>query len=99
LQSGDAARHVFHQFTVRTADRDALQAFLKEKGIASMVYYPVPLHKMKVSEGRMKAAGDLSHSEQAAREVLSLPIGPMQKEEDSVSVAEGVKQFFRRGSR
>jgi len=91
-----AAQHVFHQYTVRTADRDALQAFLKGKGISTMVYYPVPLHKMKVFESRMKVVGDLSNSEQAAKEVLSLPIGPMQKEEDSAAVAEGVKQFFSR---
>lgn len=91
-----AAEHVFHQYTVRTTERDALQAFLKGKGIATMVYYPVPLHRMKVFAGRIKVAGDLSRSEQAAKEVLSLPIGPMQKEEDSASVVEGVKQFFSR---
>ncbi len=89
-------QHVFHQYTVRTPDRDALQAFLKGKGISTMVYYPVPLHKMKVFEGRMKAFGDLSNSERVAKEVLSLPIGPMQSEEDTMSVAKGVKQFFGR---
>ncbi len=96
VPSAVAAQHVFHQYTVRTADRDALQAFLKGKGISTMVYYPVPLHKMKVFEGRMKVFGDLSNSERAAKEVLSLPIGPMQNEEDSAAVAKGVKQFFGR---
>ena len=42
--------HVFHQYTVRTAQRDELQAHLKNKGISTMVYYPFALHKMKVFE-------------------------------------------------
>lgn len=88
--------HVFHQYTVRSASRDALQAYLREEGIASMVYYPIPLHKMKVFQGRMKCPGDLKNAEQAASEVLSLPVGPLQQEEHSAFVAGHVRRFFGR---
>jgi UDP-2-acetamido-2-deoxy-ribo-hexuluronate aminotransferase len=101
LSSGDpcfapvsATRHVFHQYTVRTKERDALQAYLKREGVSSMVYYPTPLHKMKVFEGRMKQFGSLTNSEKAAKEVLSLPIGPLQREEDSAFVVECIRKFF-----
>jgi dTDP-4-amino-4,6-dideoxygalactose transaminase len=101
LSSGDpcfapvsATRHVFHQYTVRTKERDSLQAYLKKEGVSSMVYYPTPLHKMKVFEGRMKQFGSLTNSEKAAKEVLSLPIGPLQREEDSAFVVECIRKFF-----
>ena len=72
----DDSYHAFHQYTVQTSRRDELQAFLNGKGVSTMIYYPFPLHKMKVFAGRMKKFGDLSHSEKAALEVLSLPIEP-----------------------
>lgn len=87
-------RHVFHQYTVRTKERDALQGYLKRQGVSAMVYYPTPLHKMKVFEGRIKQFGDLSISEKASKEVLSLPIGPLQREEDSAFVVECIRRFF-----
>lgn len=86
--------HVFHQYTVRTSRRDELQAYLKGKGISSMVYYPFPLHKMKVFEDRMKTFGDLLNAEQATQEVLSLPIEPLQKNDDTMYVVKCIKQFF-----
>jgi dTDP-4-amino-4,6-dideoxygalactose transaminase len=88
--------HVFHQYTIRTASRDALQAHLREEGISSMVYYPIPLHNMSVFKGRMQCHGTLAHAEQAAQEVLSLPVGPLQREEDSFFVVQQVKRFYGR---
>jgi len=85
--------HVFHQYTIRSSRRDELQAFLKGKGIDTMVYYPFPLHKMKVFSGRMKVFGNLSNAEQAVKEVLSLPIEPLQEEESTQYVAECIKTF------
>lgn len=87
--------HVFHQYTVMTSKRDELQAHLKEKGISTMVYYPFPLHKMKVfSDGRSKVAGSLSHAEQACNSVLSLPIEPLQNKNDTAYIIESIKEFF-----
>lgn len=69
--------HVFHQYTIRVRglDRDALQARLAEQGIGTMVYYPVPCHKLKLyQESHAKTACPVA--ERAASEVLSLPIWP-----------------------
>jgi dTDP-4-amino-4,6-dideoxygalactose transaminase len=70
------AYHVYHQYTIRVhnGQRDRLQMLLKEAGIDTFVYYPVPLHRLPVYEHR----GDcLPEAERASREVLSLPMGPM----------------------
>jgi len=68
--------HVFHQYTIRSPKRDAIQKKLKEKGIASVVYYPVPLHLQKALRFLGYQRGDFPVTERAAREVLSLPMYP-----------------------
>jgi len=76
----DKAYHVFHQYTIRIVDKDRtkIQQKLKEKGIQTMVYYPVPLHQMKVFKNNgMKIFGELKNSEVASQTVLSLPIEPL----------------------
>lgn len=87
--------HVFHQYTVRTSNREALQAYLKDKGISTMIYYPFPLHKMKVFENRMQINGQLTYSEKATQEVFSLPMEPLQKKEDTQYVIESIREFFK----
>lgn len=82
--------HVYHQYTLRAPDRDRLAAALKQRGVATMVYYPVPLHRMKVFAGRCRAAGPLDNSEQAAQEVLSLPIEPLLSDKELAMVAAAV---------
>ncbi len=67
--------HIYHQFTVRAAKRDAAKQALADAGVASGVYYPIPLHKQPVFEKRYGRL-PLPASEAAAREVLSLPIYP-----------------------
>ena len=91
------ATHVFHQYTIRVPEgrRDELQKHLADRGITTMVYYPVPLHKMKVFHGRYKTLGLLDESEKAAKEVLSLPMDPLMTPEEIDYVAESVREFFR----
>jgi dTDP-4-amino-4,6-dideoxygalactose transaminase len=69
--------HVFHQFTIRVKGgrRDAVQAVLTEAGIGTMIYYPVPVHRLKLYQ-ESHAGTRCPVAEQAAREVLSLPIWP-----------------------
>ncbi|MCF6159567.1 MAG: DegT/DnrJ/EryC1/StrS family aminotransferase [wastewater metagenome] len=90
--------HVYHQYTIRVNNgrRDELQKHLKEKGISTMVYYPVPLHKMKVFEGKCKMNGDLKESGQAVNEVLSLPIEPLQNENETKQVIDCINNYFGR---
>ena len=85
--------HVCHQYTVRTSRRNELQEYLKDKGVSTMVYYPFPLHKMKVFDGRMKVFGQLINAERATEEVFSLPIEPLQDYEDTAYVIESIKRF------
>jgi len=75
----DYATHVYHQYTVRVPEgrRDAVQAFLSAAGISTTVYYPVPLHRLPVYSS---SGGAFPVAEQAAREVLSLPIWPQMDE-------------------
>lgn len=90
------AYHVYHQYTVNVSGREDLQSYLKGKGVASMVYYPFPLHKMKVfGEGRCSVAHNLENAEAAAKRVVSLPIEPLQTEEHSLYVAHCVRDFFK----
>lgn len=68
--------HVFHQYTLRMTgiDRDSVQQQLKEKGIPSMIYYPVPLHMQKAYRDARYKEGDFPVAEQLVRCVLSLPM-------------------------
>lgn len=67
--------HVYHQFTIRSDRRDALRASLAAAGIASAVYYPLPVHRQPAYAAAYPALS-LTESEAAARAVLSLPIHP-----------------------
>ena len=73
------------QYTVQLpqgADRDALQATLKEKGIPTMVYYPKPMHLQKAFTGTDSAVADCPVTEQLCKTVLSLPMHPYLKKEN-----------------
>jgi len=87
---------VYHQYTVRVLNgkRLELQKYLKERSIDTMIYYPLPLHKMKVFEGRMRIVDGLEESEKAVEEVLSLPIEPLMREEDIIFIASSIRKFF-----
>jgi dTDP-4-amino-4,6-dideoxygalactose transaminase len=72
--------HVYHQFTVRVANRDAVRKALAAAGVASGVYYPIPLHRQPVHEKEFGGLA-LPAAEAAAHEVLSLPIYPQLADE------------------
>lgn len=86
--------HVFHQYTLRVQKRDELQAFLKEEGISTMIYYPIPLHLQPVFKELGYKEGDLPETEKAAKEALSLPMFPELKKEQQDYVIEKVIEFY-----
>jgi dTDP-4-amino-4,6-dideoxygalactose transaminase len=86
--------HVYHQYTIRAPQRDELAVNLKEQGIGTMIYYPVPLHLQGLYAELGYKEGDLPESEAASREVLSLPMYPELTEEQQITIAESIKKFY-----
>ena len=82
---------VWHLFVVRSPRRDELAAHLRERGVETLVHYPVPPHLQPAYTGL--ATGPLPLAEAMAREVLSLPIGPHLPLTDAAWVAEAVRDF------
>jgi dTDP-4-amino-4,6-dideoxygalactose transaminase len=82
---------VYHQYTVRVPRRDAVAAGMRERGVATMVYYPIPLHLQAVNRHLGYREGSLPEAERAAREVLSLPISPELEEETQETVVAVLK--------
>ncbi len=86
--------HVFNQFTIRAQQRDEVRTYLKDKGIGTEVYYPVPMHLQICYRKLGYQKGDFPVSERAAEEVLSLPIYAELAEDQLVYVVETVKAFY-----
>ncbi|MBV6391429.1 MAG: dTDP-3-amino-3,4,6-trideoxy-alpha-D-glucose transaminase [Anaerolineales bacterium] len=87
------AKHVYHLYIIRHEKRNALQAFLKEKGIASEVYYPIPPHLANPCRKFGYKEGDFPHAEKAARETLALPLYPELTLAQQDEVIAAVKDF------
>ena len=85
---------IFNQYTIRTERRDELQAFLKERGIGTAIYYPLPLHLQPCFAYLGYKAGSCPESERAAAEVLSLPIYPELTQGQLDEVIENVRAFY-----
>ena len=81
-------RHVYHIYAIREARREALQTFLQERGVATGIHYPIPVHLQQAFAELGHKVGDFPHSEAAANEVLSLPMFPeLRPEQQDVVVA------------
>jgi dTDP-4-amino-4,6-dideoxygalactose transaminase len=88
--------HVYHQYTIQTPQRDTLAAYLKERGIGTMIYYPVPLHLQELYADLGYGEGSLPVSEAASREVLSLPMYPELTEAQQQEVIQAIGEFYER---
>jgi dTDP-4-amino-4,6-dideoxygalactose transaminase len=89
-------QHVFHQYTLtlQNADRDGLNAFLAEKGIPSMIYYPVPSHRQKAFEGLGGATFDLPVTDWLTKRVISLPMHSELNHEQQDFIIEKVLEYL-----
>ena len=90
---------IVNQYTLRVPGgrRDALQDFLKARGVGSSVYYPIPLDRQECFEYLGYRQGQFPESERASREVLSLPVFPELTEAQLAHVADSVRAFVERG--
>jgi dTDP-4-amino-4,6-dideoxygalactose transaminase len=92
------ARHVWHQYVIRAPRRGELRAWLAARGIASEIYYPLPLHRQQCFLRLGYPEGSLPASEQAAREVLALPIYPELEPEQVRRTCEAIRAFYLSGA-
>ena len=90
------SKHVYHQFTIRSKQRDEMRAYLKALDIDTGVFYPSPLHTEQAYRYLGYSEGDFPEAERACREVLSLPVFPELTAEQLEYVASSVRSFLDR---
>jgi dTDP-4-amino-4,6-dideoxygalactose transaminase len=93
----DEGSHIFHHYVIRLEQRDALQLFLKEKGIQTGIYYPVPLHLQTCFSHLGYTRGSFPEAEKATLTSLAIPVYPELKKRELAYVAQSMKEFFTRG--
>lgn len=82
------ATNVYHQYVVRSKRRDTLRRYLQEKGIETLVHYPIPIHRQIAYRDRLRIVGSLVNTERLAEEILSLPIYPELTPQEIRQIAE-----------
>ncbi|MDR1879779.1 MAG: DegT/DnrJ/EryC1/StrS family aminotransferase [Tannerellaceae bacterium] len=89
--------HVYHQYTIQVKGkkRNELQSYLKQKGIPSMVYYPVPMDRQEAFRMHARKTDNLTVARQLSESVLSLPIHSEMRDEMQDYIIEHVKRFFK----
>ncbi|MDR1918056.1 MAG: DegT/DnrJ/EryC1/StrS family aminotransferase [Tannerellaceae bacterium] len=91
-----SSTHVYHQYSlqVKGGKRDALQAWLKRKGIPTSVYYPLPIDEQPAFRPYLRTSGELTVARQLCRSVLSLPIHTEMTEAQLSHITQGIRSFF-----
>ena len=91
------AKAVYHMYVVRAERRDELQKFLREHGVETGIHYPVPNHQQPAITTRFNNIPRLPNTEQAVKEILSLPIHGEMKLEAADRVCETISMFYGNG--
>lgn len=89
-----SAGHVFHQYVIQTDRRDELAGYLKECGVDTAIYYPIPLHLQQCYQDLGYSQGDLPEAEKACRRVLALPIDPDLSSGNVSYIVQSIKRFM-----
>ena len=93
-QDTRAGRHVYNQFVIRAERRDDLRQYLRERGIGTEIYYPLPLHLQDCFGYLGHRRGQLPVSELASEEALAIPIYPELGPEAAGYVVESIGAFY-----
>jgi dTDP-4-amino-4,6-dideoxygalactose transaminase len=88
---------IFNQYCIRVQGRDALRKALTEAGVGTEIYYPVPMHLQECFTGKCRVMGSVKESEDAANQILALPIYPELTADQIAYVSETVKELVREG--
>ena len=88
------ATHVYHLYVILTRQRNALQQFLNQKGIGTMIHYPVPPHLQQAYKALGYAKADFPLAEKIADSCLSLPVWPGMSAEELLYVCESIREFY-----
>lgn len=89
----DYAKHVYHLYVIRSKKRDQLQVYLREKGIGTLIHYPIPIHLQGAYRELGLKEGSLPITEKYASEILSLPIFPELTNEEIEYISTSVNSF------
>lgn len=90
----EGATHVYHLYVIRTKQRDALQQYLTNAGIGTLIHYPIPPHLQEAYQQLGYTTGDFPLAEEIAGTTLSIPIWPGMSRVMVNSVANSIKSFY-----
>jgi dTDP-3-amino-3,4,6-trideoxy-alpha-D-glucose transaminase len=89
---------VYHLFVVRSSNRDALRAHLEQRGVASAIHYPTPIHRTEAYADLGMGPGSLPVSERHSEQICSLPLFPAMSDEELDRVSDAVLSFAKDGA-
>ena len=92
--AGLTSHHIYHQYVIRSGDRDRLRDLLTQRDIGTAIYYPLGLHEQKCFEYLGYHGGDLPETERACRETLALPMFPELTHDQQLYVLDSIAEFF-----
>lgn len=88
--------HVYHLYVIQVADRNRLQAFLEDRGIQTLIHYPIPAHLQPAYAYLGYTTGALPVTERVAGAILSLPIYPQLSDDEVCQVIESIRAYYTR---
>lgn len=87
--------NTYHTFVIQVEQRDKLKEFLKQKGVATAIHYPVPIHLQKASKDLGYSKNDFPETESQSKKILTLPINQFLKKKDIIYISNLINNFYK----